>query len=222
MTSRVITVPLMTQNVITNNHDTACRHLNFSVMSRWEPGARERLERAALELFLEKGFAETTVPEITARAGMTTRTFFRHYADKREVLFKGDDEISSTIATLMTAAPGDLNLRELIAWGLETMATTAFDGQFEYMRNRRAVVETDERLRERELLKRDAMASALARDLRDRGIDDLTATLAGKIAIAVFSTAVERWLDLDGERPLVDIVREALKVSARVNEVSRR
>ena len=64
-------------------------------MGRWEPDARDRLERAALELFVEHGFDPVTVPEITARAGLTTRTFFRHFADKREVLFADADRCRS-------------------------------------------------------------------------------------------------------------------------------
>lgn len=187
-------------------------------MTRWEPGARERLERAALELFAQQGFAETTVPEIAARAGLTTRTFFRHYADKREVLFAGDDEIPSRIAALMADAPPDLKPMALIAWGLHTTADTAFAGQREHMRARRAVIQTDAGLGERELRKQVTLAHAIAGALRDRGLDELSATLAGKIAITVFSTAIQRWLDDDRERPLGDILGEgldALKTLAR-------
>jgi len=77
-------------------------------MGRWQPGARERLERAALELFLEQGFAETTVLRITARAGLTTRTFFRHFVDKREVLFAGEEEMPALVERLMAEAPATL------------------------------------------------------------------------------------------------------------------
>lgn len=83
-------------------------------MGRWQPGARERLEQAALDLFLEQGFNETTVPQITARAGLTTRTFFRYFADKREVLFAHEELVPSQVADLMAGAPPSLTPMELI------------------------------------------------------------------------------------------------------------
>src|SRR5580692_4264648 len=99
-------------------------------MSRWQPDARERLERAALQLFTEQGFAATTVPQITARAGLTTRTFFRHFADKREVIF-GGDEIPALATRLMAEAPPSLTPMTLIIRGLRTVAETRFEGRRE-------------------------------------------------------------------------------------------
>jgi AcrR family transcriptional regulator len=94
-------------------------------VGRWQPDARERLERAAIELFAQQGFAATTVPQITARAGLTTRTFFRHFADKREVLF-GGDEIPALATRLMAEAPPSLDPMTLIVGGLKTVAETRF------------------------------------------------------------------------------------------------
>src|SRR3954470_10900165 len=97
-------------------------------MSRWRPDARERLQQAAIELFAEQGFAATTVPEITARAGLTTRTFFRHFADKREELFAGDE--SAALATRMLAeAPPSLDPMTLIVEGLRTVVAPRFEGR---------------------------------------------------------------------------------------------
>lgn len=91
----------ITRRVVKYNNDIS----RITIWSRWQPNARERLERAAVELFLEQGFAETTVPQITARAGLTTRTFFRHFADKREVLFAVEEEIPGLVARLVAEAP---------------------------------------------------------------------------------------------------------------------
>jgi AcrR family transcriptional regulator len=91
-------------------------------MSRWEPNARDRLERAAVELFIDQGFAETTVPQITARAGLTTRTFFRHFADKRAVLFARDEELPALVARLAADAPASLSPMRVIAHALETVS----------------------------------------------------------------------------------------------------
>ncbi len=98
-------------------------------MGRWQPNARGRLERAAVELFAEQGFAATTVPQIAARAGLTTRTFFRHFADKREVLFAGDEELPALVARLVADAPAALGPMLVIAHGLETIAATTFEGR---------------------------------------------------------------------------------------------
>jgi AcrR family transcriptional regulator len=179
-------------------------------MSRWEPDARERLERAALELFLEQGFGQTSVPQITARAGLTTRTFFRHFADKREVLFAGEEEFPALVTRLVTDAPAELSPMALIAYGLRTMAVTAFEGRRENLRTRRAVVGSDDGLQERELRKLAALSEAITEGFRSRGLDELTAVLAARIAVTAFNVAIGRWLDQDGDQPLADIVQDTL------------
>jgi len=180
-------------------------------MSRWQPNARERLERAAVELFLEQGFAATTVPQITARAGLTTRTFFRHFADKREVLFAGDEELPALVARLVADAPVSLSPMLLIAYALETVAATRFEGRLEYLRTRRAVIQADEGLRERELRKLAALSDAIGGGFRDRGFDELTAMLAAQLAVTVFSVTISRWLDQDGAQPLSALVHDTLR-----------
>jgi len=162
-------------------------------MSRWEPNARERLERAAVELFIDQGFAETTVPQITARAGLTTRTFFRHFADKRAVLFAGDEELPALVARLVADAPASLSPMMLIAYALETVAATKFEGRRAYLRTRRAVIQADEGLRERELRKLSALSDAISQGFRDRGFDELTSILAAQLAVTVFSVTLSRW-----------------------------
>ena len=74
-------------------------------MGRWEPNARGRLEQAAMELYLERGFDQTTVAEIAERAGLTERTFFRHFADKREVLFAGAGALQELLVSAVAGAP---------------------------------------------------------------------------------------------------------------------
>jgi len=180
-------------------------------MSRWQPDARGRLERAAVELFLEQGFAATTVPQIAARAGLTTRTFFRHFADKREVLFAGDEELPALVARLATDAPAALGPLPAIAYALETVAATTFEGRRAYLRARRAVIQADTGLRERELRKLAVLADAIGRGFRARGVDELTALLAAQLAVTVFGVTIDRWLDQDGERPLSALARDTLR-----------
>jgi len=180
-------------------------------MSRWEPNARDRLERAAIELFIEQGFAETTVPQITARAGLTTRTFFRHFADKREVLFARDAELPALVARLAADAPASLSPMMLIAYALETVAATRLEGQRAYLRTRRAIIQADEGLRERELRKLSALSDAINQGFRDRGVDELAALLAAQLAVTVFSVTISRWLDQDGAQPLSALVHDTLR-----------
>ncbi len=179
-------------------------------MARWQPNARERLEHAALELFLAHGFHEITVPQITASAGLTTRTFFRHFADKREVLFAAERELPGLVARLLAEAPPALEPMMLIEQGLQTVATTRFDGHRDYLRERRIVVQADEGLRERELRKLSVLAEAIRSGLRDRGTDEVTAAVAAQVAVTVLDVSVNRWLDQDGEEPLTEHLHDTL------------
>lgn len=178
-------------------------------MPRWEPDAPERLEHAALELFAERGFEQTTVPEIAERAGLTTRSFFRHFADKREVLFRDTAEVPDRVVGLLRDAPRSLSVIEVLSWGIETMAKNFFEGHREELRARRAIVQTDPGLQERDLRKQSDIAEAIARALEGDGFDQLSAAVAGKLAITISSTAIARWLDAADDRPLVAHVREA-------------
>lgn len=178
-------------------------------MGRWQPGTRERLERAALDLFLEQGFTETTVPQITARAGLTTRTFFRHFADKREVLFSGEESVPDRIAHLMTEAPPSLGPMELIDACLAPAATQIFEGRsLDYVLRRRAVIDAEPALHERELRKFSLLSQALEQGFRDRGVDDLSARVAAELAVTIFRIAVTRWLEQRGETDLPDVINE--------------
>jgi AcrR family transcriptional regulator len=180
-------------------------------MGRWQPGARERLEQAALDLFSEKGVTETTVPQITARAGLTTRTFFRHFADKREVLFAGEELVPERVARFMAEAPPSLGPMELIAEGLAPAAAEIFSGRgLDYLLRRRAAIDAEPALRERELRKFSLLSQALEQGFRDRGVDALTAVLAAELAVTTFRIAVTRWLDQHGDPDLPATVDETL------------
>ena len=179
-------------------------------MSRWQAGARERLERAALELFVEQGFAETTVPQITARAGLTTRTFFRHFADKREVLFGGEGNIPETVSDFLAEAPASMSPMDVVAHGLRTVMVPLFEGRLDQLRIRKSVIEADEGLRERDLRKLAGLADVITAGLRRRGTEELTATLAAELAMTAFRVALTRWLGQDGNGELGPLVEDTL------------
>jgi len=178
-------------------------------MTRWQPDARERLERAALQLFTEQGFAATTVPEIAARAGLTTRTFFRYFADKREVLFAGN-EMPEYATRLMADAPPGLDPLTQILHGLRVVAQSRFDGRKEEMRQWRAIIATDEGLQERDLHKRSALAAAVRDGLLLRGLAPTAAAVLGDTCVTLLHVALDEWLAHDDDRMLFEIVLSTL------------
>jgi AcrR family transcriptional regulator len=178
-------------------------------MGRWEPNARGRLEQAALDLYVERGFEQTTVAEIAERAGLTERTFFRHFADKREVLFAGAGALQELLKTAVAGAPDSVAPLEAVAAALEA-AGARLQERREYSRRRQAVISANAALEERELIKLAALASALADALRRRGVPDPAAGLTAEAGIAVFKIAFERWIGGTGEAGLPQLIRESL------------
>ncbi|GAA4217662.1 TetR/AcrR family transcriptional regulator [Actinocatenispora rupis] len=176
-------------------------------MGRWEPNARGRLERAALALYRERGYERVTVAEIAREAGLTERTFFRHYADKREVLFGGSAALQEFLVGKVAAAPADTSPIELVVAALAATGEV-FDERRDRARQRQTVIDAHPELRERELIKLATLATALAGALRERGVEESAAILAAQAGIAVFQVAFVRWL-ADGERDMAELVRGA-------------
>jgi AcrR family transcriptional regulator len=179
-------------------------------MARWQTGARDRLEQAALALFLEQGFAETTVPQIAARAGLTTRTFFRYFADKREVLFAGDESVPTFVQQLMAQAAPDVRPVPLIISQLGPFAETVFGHRRDILAIRHRIISTDQGLRERELQKMATLRTSIVDGFVRRGTDELTASLVADLAMMVLGTALAQWLNSDVSTPLSTVVMEVL------------
>jgi AcrR family transcriptional regulator len=178
-------------------------------MGRWEPNARGRLGQAALELFQERGYARTTVEEIAARAGLTERTFFRYFADKREVLFGGTSALQKFIADTIAAAPKATAPLDAVAAALEA-AAALLQGRREYAKARQSLIAANTELQERELIKLRSLASAAADALRKRGVGELAASLTAEAGIAIFKVAFERWIDDSKPRELLHHIRASL------------
>lgn len=178
-------------------------------MSRWEPNARGRLAEAALELYSERGYEQTTVAEIARRAGLTERTFFRHYTDKREVLFGGSGAVQELFVNSVAEAPESAAPIDAIAAGLEAVSTV-FAGRLEQSRRRQAVIAANAELQERELIKLASLAAALADALRGRGLPEPAASLTAEAGVAVFKVGFERWIAAAEERRMADVMRESL------------
>ena len=178
-------------------------------MPRWEPDAGGRMQAAALELFAERGYAATTVEDIAARAGVTTRTFFRHFTDKREVLFGGGEAFQQSFLDALEAVPPDAPPLTALATALRRVGA-GFDGRQEQAHRRSRVIAAHPELRERELAKLASVAAALTTALRDRGVPDLLAAVSAETAVGVFRTAFDAWASEDEPRELTAVLDDAL------------
>jgi AcrR family transcriptional regulator len=163
-------------------------------MARWEPDAQGRLQLAALELFRERGYAEVTVAEIAGRAGLTKRTFFNHFADKREVLFAGAKDFEAGIVKHLTKAGDDLDPIDAAIVAL-TRSSLELAQYSDFARVRRDLIASSPELQERDLIKMTSLASAIAEALRQRHVPARTATLTAQAAVTVFTTAYDDWAD---------------------------
>jgi AcrR family transcriptional regulator len=178
-------------------------------MGRWEPNARGRLEQAAMELYLERGFEQTTVAEIAKRAGLTERTFFRHFADKREVLFWGSAALQEHLVSAVASAADSAAPIDAIAAAVE-VAGVLLQERREAARQRQAIIAANTELQERELIKLASLASALAGALRQRGVGEPAASLTAEAGIAVFKIAFGLWVGGDSEQDLPRLIQESL------------
>jgi AcrR family transcriptional regulator len=179
-------------------------------MVRWQPDSRGRLEQAAMALYGERGFENTTVAEIAARAGLTERTFFRHFSDKREVLFGGAGGLQDLLVSAVADAPESAAPIDTVGAALETAGALLQERRV-YARQRHAIIAASAELRERELIKLASLGAAVADALRRRGVKDPAATLTAEAGIAVFTVAFTTWIEEDSQRDLPRIMRDSLE-----------
>ena len=159
-----------------------------------EGNLRIRLQRAALELFRERGYDRTTAAEIAARAGVTERTFFRHFPDKREVLFDGEAILRAALTTAIADAPDGLAPLDLLFRAFRTVLPL-LEANRPYSQPRHEVIAATPALHERELAKTAALADALAAALEARRVLELRAALAARAGMAAFVQATVSWLE---------------------------
>ena len=182
-------------------------------MSRWKPDAQGRLIKAAIELFDEQGYDATTVAEIAERAGLTKRTFFRYFSDKREVLFSGSQELQRIWLEGLEAAPAEASPLAAVTAGLDPVAEM-FTQRHPFARVRAQIVEANPELQERELIKLQRLAAAIERALVQRGVSANAAILAAQTGVTVFHVAFAHWVaqnDPTAFRQLMDESLEELR-----------
>ncbi len=190
-------------------------------MTRWEPGATERLQAAALDLFAAQGFEQTTAAEIAGSVGLTERTFFRHFADKREVLFHGQDQLARTFLQGIEAAPADAAPLEVVAAAVQSTAGFFADERRSHSRMRQSVIGQNPALQEREQHKFRALGVVVGEALRVRGVTEPAATLAAESGITIFGVAFAQWIGEGEKRSFgaiaADVFRELVTLTTTVS-----
>ncbi|MFH5877392.1 TetR/AcrR family transcriptional regulator [Arthrobacter sp. NA-172] len=166
-------------------------------MARWEPGARERLVVAAVDLFTEQGYDDTTVAQIAERAGVTKSTFFRYFPDKRELLVAGQETLSRLLAEGIADAPVDASPLEAVAAGLERVSGAMGPMNRDLGPRMKAAVAASAELQERDALKSVGLAAAMTAALIARGVPDPTAHLAGEFGVLAFKRGYAEWSESD-------------------------
>lgn len=180
-------------------------------MARWQPDARERLVAAALDLFNERGYDQTTVAQIAERAGLTKSTFFRHFPDKRDVLTAGQDVIAQLLREGIAAAPADATPLAAVCSGLKSAAAGLTSFNRDLVLRLKAAIAASAELQERNALKHIGLARAMAEALQSRGVPEPTAVLAAELGALAFKTAYARWAEPGESRDLGSMACEALR-----------
>ena len=163
-------------------------------MPRWEPNAEQRLVRAALDLYSTRGFDRTTIGDIAAHAGVTSRTYFRYFPDKREVLFGGADELRNRIIHGLRDAPVDLLPLAATVHAMRTCADLYHLRAHKQLRRRDAIISSSSELQEREARKLTSIAADVAGGLVQRGSDPDSAQLVADLALVIFKHAARLWM----------------------------
>lgn len=167
-------------------------------MAVHEGDARARLQQAAVELFQERGYDRTTAAEIAARAGVTERTFFRHFPDKREVLFTGQAVLADALTAAIADAPAGLGPLDVLFRAFRAVTQLLEDNR-PFSAPRQKVISATPALHERELAKLEALSNAIAHALKARSLSDLEAALAARVGVAAFAHVTLSWLE--NEKP---------------------
>ena len=181
-----------------------------SEMTRWKPDAAGRLMKAAITLFAEQGYEETTVAEIAERAGLTKRTFFRYFSDKREVLFSGSGELERLWLAAMAAAPPKATPLAVVTAGLDPVAEL-FIERHDFARIRARIIEANPELKERELIKLQTLTGAIKAALIERGVSATAAILAAQSGVTVFHVAFANWVHQDDPTAFRRMMDESLQ-----------
>jgi AcrR family transcriptional regulator len=156
-------------------------------------GCHPRASRA-VDLFTEQGYDATTVAQIAERAGVTRSTFFRHFPDKREVLFDGEADLRAALIQAVVEAPENLEPFDALLCAFRKSARN-LENDRPFSEPRWKVIAVTPALRERELAKHAWLTDAVAEALRQRDVGAEMADLAARTGWAAYQHAVQAWVD---------------------------
>jgi AcrR family transcriptional regulator len=179
-------------------------------MARWQPDAAGRLTKAAISLFAEQGYEDATVAEIAERAGLTKRTFFRYFSDKREVLFSGSQELECRWLEAVAAAPIEASPLGVVTAGFDAVAEMFLE-RHHFAGIRAGIIEANPELKERELIKLQSLAGTIKGGLVQRGVATNAAILAAQAGVLVFHVAFARWVTQDDPTIFRRLMNESLE-----------
>jgi AcrR family transcriptional regulator len=165
-----------------------------------------------MELFRERGYDQTTVAQIAERAGLTERTFFRHFADKREILFAGGPAFQDLVVSAVAGAPESATPLQAAVAGIDAAGVFLEEHSGRrFARQRQLIIASSAELRERELHKMATLAAAVSAVLRERGVSETGADVAGEVVVAIFRTSFERWVARTSGPTLPALIRASLE-----------
>ena len=179
-------------------------------MGRWEPDARGRLLRAALDLFSERGYEATTTAQIAERAGLTKTTLFRLFPDKREIVFQAQGALVALVTAGVEEAPAEASAQDLLLAGLRSLASAHTAQHRDIGRTLDPIVASSEELRERAVFKRSAITSAFEQALLRRLGDARLAGVLADLGVRSYYTGYETWVAAGDQRSFTDHVLEEL------------
>jgi AcrR family transcriptional regulator len=161
-----------------------------------------------MDLFAERGYGKTTARDIAVRAGLTERTFFNHFSDKREVLFAGSELFVKQVVDAVRATPKSIAPLDVVLSAYES-TSDFFDARRPFARKRSALIAAHPELQERELIKMMSLAASITETLAERGTSQSAATLAAEVGRAIMHVAFEQWARDPRDRSLVFHLRAA-------------
>lgn len=163
-----------------------------------------------MALYLERGYDAVTVAQIAESAGLTKRTFFRYFTDKREVLFAGARAFQTAVTDAVESAPDAAAPIDAVIAALASSSGEQLAQYGQFARRRRNLIASTADLQERELIKMASLTAAVAAALRRRGVPALRASLTSQAAMAAFTTAYDHWVDQDGATDLPTLIQQSL------------
>lgn len=173
--------------------------------------SRAMLEEAAGELFLERGYAATSVADITRRAGVSRSTFFNYFPGKADLLWAAFDERAGRLRAALADADPAATPGTVLAAALHELAADLPAEHVALAFTQADAMGLGEDLRLAAARRTADLGTALAAYAAAHGVDALRARVAGTAWAGALTAAVEAWAHAGADRTrLPDLLDRAL------------